>query len=77
MTSATVGKRYQVVIPKKERTRLHLKPNSRVSVEARDNCLVIYPVTEERLRGIGRDLADGTDATDYIRRLRKEWERSV
>ena len=75
MTTAMVGKRFQVVIPRKERDRVKLRPNSRVNVEANDNYLVIYPITSEKLRGIGRGLANGTDATAYIRKLRKEWER--
>jgi len=75
MTRATVGERYQVVIPKRERTRLHLRPHSRVNIEARDRCIIIYPVTGETLRGIGKLIADGTDATDYVRKLRAEWER--
>ena len=73
MTTATIGSRYQVVIPKKERQRLDLKPMSRVNVEARENCIVLYPSTSKGLRGLGSRLADGTDATDYVRRLRDEW----
>ncbi|MEI7901675.1 MAG: AbrB/MazE/SpoVT family DNA-binding domain-containing protein [bacterium] len=75
MTSATVGRRFQVVIPKEERLRLGIKPMSRVNVEARKDCLVFFPVTNRGLRGLGASLADGTDATDYVRRLRKEWEQ--
>ena len=73
MTTATVGSRYQVVIPKEERHRLGLRPMSRVNVEAREDCIVLYPSTSKGLRGLGASLADGTDATDYVRRLRKEW----
>lgn len=75
MTSATVGKRYQVVIPRAERRRLGLRPLSKVNIEARDGCLVVYPVTSRGLRGLGAELADGTDATDYVCRLRAEWDR--
>ena len=32
------------------------------------------PLPEEGWRGIGRDMADGSDATDYVRKLRSEWE---
>ena len=77
MTMATVGRRYQVVIPKSERKRLDLRPLSKVNVEARSDCIVIYPVTAKNLRGVGAELADGSDATDYVRKLRAEWgERS-
>jgi len=73
MTTATVGRRYQVVIPKAERLRLGLKPFSKVNVEARANCLVLHPMTMHGVRGLGKDLADATDATDYVRQLRAEW----
>ncbi len=73
MTIATIGSRYQVVIPRQVRARLKLKPKSKVEVEARDDHVVIYPIGETRYRGIGRELADGTDAADYVRRLREEW----
>jgi AbrB family looped-hinge helix DNA binding protein len=74
MTKAKVGSRYQVVIPKAERRRVKLRPHSIVNVEARENYLVLYPVTGHGWRGIGRALADGTDATDYVKKLRSEWE---
>jgi AbrB family looped-hinge helix DNA binding protein len=73
MTSATVGSRFQVVIPREERRRLGIKPLSRVNVEARRDCIVLFPVTSRGLRGLGAELADGTDATDYVRHLREEW----
>ena len=75
MSQATVGKRYQVVIPLKERAQLDIRPNTKVEIVAEGDRLVIYPVSPSRLKGIGRVVADGTDATDYVRRLRKEWEK--
>ncbi len=73
MTTATIGSRYQVVIPSKERKRLNLQPHSKVSVEVKGDCLIVRPQIKN-LRGIGKALADGGDATDYVRRLRLEWE---
>ena len=73
MTIATVGARYQVVIPRRERERLRLRPHSKVSVEVSGDAVVLRPLPEGGWRGIGRDLADGTDATDYVRKLRSEW----
>ncbi|CAB1063203.1 hypothetical protein D1BOALGB6SA_7986 [Olavius sp. associated proteobacterium Delta 1] len=74
MTIATVGKRYQVVIPLKERKKLNIRPNSKVEVTTEDDKLVIYPISPAGFRGIGRDLSDGIDATDYVKKLRREWE---
>jgi AbrB family looped-hinge helix DNA binding protein len=73
MTTATIGARYQVVLPKAERRRLGLKPHSKVNVEAREHCLLIWPVSGAGLRGLGRELAGKGDATDYVRKLRREW----
>ena len=73
MTTATIGGRYQVVIPSKERKRLNLKPHSKVVVEVKGDYLIVRPQGKS-LRGIGKELADGQDATDYVRSLRAEWE---
>ena len=73
MNTATIGSRFQVVIPKEERERLDLKPNSFVNVEARDDCIMIFPVNFTRLRGLGRELATSEDAVDYVKQLRSEW----
>jgi AbrB family looped-hinge helix DNA binding protein len=74
MTIATVGKRYQVVIPLKERNKLNIKPNSKVEVTIKGDKLVIYPISPSSFRGIGRDFSEEIDATDYVKKLRREWE---
>ncbi len=73
MITAKIGSRFQVVIPKEERERLKLKPNTLVNVEARDDCIMIFPVNFSRLRGLGRELANNEDAVDYVKHLRNEW----
>ena len=77
MSQATVGKRYQIVIPLKERQKLNIKPNTKVEVLAEGDRLIIYPLSPSHLRGIGRKTANGEDPTDYVSRLRSEWERRV
>jgi len=73
MTTATVGERFQVVIPRQERLRLGLKAHDKVNIVMEGDHLALYPISSKRLRGLGRDVADGTDATDYVRELRAEW----
>jgi len=75
MKFATIGSRFQVVIPKEERKRLKLKPHTKVAIEAREDHLVLFPVPDGGLRGLGKELTDGTDAGDYVKRLRREWSR--
>jgi AbrB family looped-hinge helix DNA binding protein len=73
MTEATIGARYQVVIPKNERRRLKLKPGDKVDVQAENDRIVIYPAGAKSWRGIGKDIAGNEDASDYVKRLREEW----
>jgi len=75
MTTATIGARYQVVIPKDERNKLGLQPHTAVSVEAKKDCIILRPISVSGVRGIGKELADGVDATDYVGKLRSEWKR--
>jgi AbrB family looped-hinge helix DNA binding protein len=77
MSHAMVGKRYQVVIPLKERRKLNIKPNTKVDIVVEGNRLVIYPLSAQHLRGIGREVANGKDPTDYVRKLRSEWEQEA
>lgn len=73
MTEATIGARYQVVIPKNDRRRLKLKPGTKVEVQAESDRIVIYPTATKSWRGIGKDIAGNEDALDYVKRLREEW----
>lgn len=73
MTEATIGTRYQVVIPKNERRRLRLKPGAKVDVKAENDRIVIYPAATKSWRGIGKDIAGDEEASDYVKRLREEW----
>ena len=73
MTTVTVGERFQVVIPKEVRKVVGLAAHSKVGVEAVAGCIVIRPIRDGGWRGIGREMRDGTDPTDYVRKLRLEW----
>ena len=73
MSTAKIGTRYQVVIPKREREQIGLRPHSRVVVDVSDGAVVIRPLPEDGWRGVGKELADGSDATDYVKKLRAEW----
>ena len=71
---ATVGARYQVVIPSTERKQLELKPNQKVNVSVEEGRIIIEPLGSYKIRGLMREIRDGSDPVEYIRRLRKEWE---
>jgi AbrB family looped-hinge helix DNA binding protein len=77
MSIVTVGERYQIVIPKNERRALHIKPHSRMNIVAEGSTLKIYDVSPSSLKGIGKTIADGIDASDYVKSLRQEWHKNV
>ena len=73
MTTATIGTRFQIVIPQKEREALGLKPHMKVEVSVENGCAVVRPVGAESWRGIGRDISGGKTVVNYVRELREEW----
>ena len=74
MSVVTVGARYQIVIPVKVRKRIGLKPSQKINVSVEDNRIILEPVGSQQVKGILRDIGGREDATDYIRKLRREWE---
>ena len=70
MTIATIGSRFQVVVPAAERRKLGLKPQQKVTVEVIQGAIVMRPVGASSPRGIGVALGDGGDAVAYVRELR-------
>ncbi|MBU0677006.1 MAG: AbrB/MazE/SpoVT family DNA-binding domain-containing protein [Verrucomicrobia bacterium] len=74
MSTATIGSRYQVVIPAEERAKIGLKPHDKVTVEIENGTIIIRPLGAQSYRGIGYGLGRGKRAVDYVRDLRAEWE---
>ena len=74
MSTATIGSRFQVVIPAKERKRLSLKVHQKVSVEEKNNEIVIRPLGGQSFRGIAKELHCKEDPVDYVAKLRAEWD---
>ncbi len=49
----TISSKYQVVIPKSVRTKLHLKPKQKLTVIEKDRMLILIPQASlDELRGI-------------------------
>jgi len=74
MSVATVGARYQVVIPLKERRKAGLQPGQKVNVILEEGRIVLEPVGQPKLRGLLREAGAPYDAVDYVRKLRREWD---
>ncbi len=73
MSHATVGQRYQVVIPALEREKLGIQAGDKVAVEVVDDHLELRVIDVRNLRGIGRELVSSEDPVNYVRELRAEW----
>lgn len=81
-TIVTISPKSQVVIPKKVRKiASELKPHKRVAVRALSPYSVIVEVPPKdwtsETYGMHKKIWEGVDATEYIRRLREEWENNI
>lgn len=79
-TTVIIGPKSQVVIPKRVREiASELKPSRKVVVRALNSYSVIVevPIKDwvEETYGMHKKIWDGVDATEYIRKLRDEWEK--
>jgi len=76
MTTATVGARFQVVIPADVRKKINLKPHQKVSIENLEDVLILKPIGGgHSYRGIAKTTRTNEDPLDYISRLRNEWNQ--
>ena len=73
MSTATIGSRYQVVIPAAERRQVGLKPHDKVSVEVADGAIIIKAIDARQFRGLGQDLKSRRDPVSYVREMRAAW----
>jgi AbrB family looped-hinge helix DNA binding protein len=57
MESVTISKKFQVVIPKKMRDSLHLKPGQKVQLVEYDGLIELVPIHEIKdLRGFVKEI---------------------
>lgn len=91
METVIVGSRYQIVIPKRVRRQIKaIKPGAKVVVKARGNGKIeVEPDKSEeeaikdmkawikKYAGSGTEAWKDVEATEYIRKLRDEWEERL
>lgn len=73
----TVSSKYQVVIPKVVREALDLHPGDQLLVEIENNKVVMRPRPQsyaKHLRGLHKEVWEGVDATEYVKKERESWE---
>ncbi len=80
MQQATIGTKYQIVIPKEVRNKVKgLTPGTKVIVNSLDSQTVeikkVEPNWVERTRGIATEAWKNIDTTKFLEDLRNEWDR--
>lgn len=77
MLSVKVSSKHQISVPSEARKRLGIEAGDRLSVEVRDDEIVLRrrpPRASDRLRGLGSEIWAGVDPVEYVRQLRDEWD---
>ena len=67
-----IGKRAQVVIPKKIRNEINIKEGDSIFIDAIDNSIIITLVPKDILEFAG--IAKGIYQKNYIEKITKEWD---
>ncbi len=73
-----LSSRHQVVIPKKVRKELGLHAGDQLVVEVEGEKVVLHPRPKNYtnyMLGLGKEVWQGIDATEYIRKERESWEK--
>lgn len=78
MPQVTVGPKYQVVIPREIRKKVHLKKGERVSISSNDEKRIVIELEKkslaDQLAGLGKEVWDKLGGADaYIERERNSW----
>lgn len=74
---AKVSSKYQIVIPKRVREELGVRPGDRFLIAVEDGKVVmrLRPRSYARyLRGLHKEVWQGLDATEYVRGERESWD---
>jgi len=72
-----VSSKYQIVIPRDARERLNLKVGDKLIIKANNEKIIIYPQPKSYAKyslGLGKEIWQGIDATEYVRKERQTWK---
>lgn len=72
-----VSSKHQIAVPAAVRKTLGIKSGDELLVEIRDGYVVLLPEPRdfsERLRGLHREVWDGVEPQEYVRREREAWQ---
>ncbi|MCL5985001.1 MAG: AbrB/MazE/SpoVT family DNA-binding domain-containing protein [Actinobacteria bacterium] len=71
-----VSKKNQVVVPKQARRLLGIKPGNELLVKIKEDRIILIPKPKDftkHMEGLHKEIWEGIDATEYIRREREAW----
>lgn len=72
-----LSSRYQILIPKRVREALGLRPGDRLLVDIDGGKVVLRPRPRSysrHLRGLHKEIWQDLDATEHVRRERESWD---
>lgn len=76
-TMITVSSKYQIVIPREAREKLNLKAGDKLIIKANNEKITIYPQPKSYAKyalGLGKEIWQGVDATEYVKKERQIWK---
>jgi AbrB family looped-hinge helix DNA binding protein len=80
MLSVKVSTKHQIVVPSDARKALGIEPGDRLTVEVTPDSIVLRRRDRRaggRLRGLGREIWQGVDPVEYVRRIRRDWDERI
>ena len=72
-----VSSKYQIVIPRDIRGKLNLKAGDKLIIKSNNEKIIIYPQPKSYAKyalGLGKEIWQGIDATEYVRKEREAWK---
>lgn len=72
-----VGPKFQVVIPSEVRQKINIHPKDEMLMEAVGGAVVMIPRPKsfsDFIVGLGKDVWEGIDSTEYLRKERDSWK---
>lgn len=69
-----ISSKYQIFIPREVREKLNLKAGNKLIIKANNEKIIIYPQPKNYAKyalGLGKEIWQGIDATEYVRKQRE------
>jgi AbrB family looped-hinge helix DNA binding protein len=79
MITVKVSKRNQIAVPAVAREKLNIKSGDRLLVDVQDGMLILLPKPpsfSDALKGLHKEIWEGTDVDQYIEDERSTWNKS-